>query len=148
MIRYDLICAEGHAFDAWFRDSEAYDDQVRQGLVACAACGSARVEKQLMAPAIAGKGNRQDEGAKLPVCSAPADPRAKMLISMMRELRRNVEANAEYVGPRFAEEARKIHYAESEKRGIYGEASPAEAHALAEEGIEAHPLPILPEDRN
>ena len=148
MIRYDLICAEGHAFDAWFRDSAAYDDQVRQGLVACAACGSARVEKQIMAPAIAGKGNRRDDSAKLPLCTTPADPRAKMLMSMMRELRRNVEANAEYVGPRFAEEARKIHYAETEKRGIYGEASPAEAKALADEGIEAHPLPMLPEDRN
>jgi hypothetical protein len=148
MIRYDLICADGHGFDAWFRDSAAYDEQALKGLVICATCGSTRVEKQIMAPAIAGKSNRRDEEAKVPLCTAPADPRAKMLISMMRELRRNVEANAEYVGPRFAEEARKIHYAEAEKRGIYGEASLADAKALADEGIETHPLPVLPEDRN
>jgi hypothetical protein len=148
MIRYDLICADGHAFDAWFRDSAAYDDQARQGFVTCGICGSTRVEKQIMAPAIAAKGNREETKASVPMFSGPADPRAKLALAMMRELREKVVANAEYVGPRFAEEARKIHYEEAEKRGIYGEASLAEARALADEGIEAHPLPILPEDTN
>lgn len=148
MIRYDLVCAEGHAFDAWFRDSAAYDELALKGLVACSVCGSVNTEKQIMAPAISARSNRRDDGGKRPVFSGLEDPRAQMAVSMMRELRRKVEANAEYVGPRFAEEARKIHYRETEKRGIYGEASPAEAIALAEEGIEAHPLPILPEDAN
>jgi hypothetical protein len=148
MIRYDLICAQGHAFDAWFRDSAAYDEQAARGHVACVVCGVTQVEKQIMAPAIAAKSHRASDEPKVPVFSGPADPRARMALALMRELRQKVEATAEYVGPRFAEEARKIHYEEAEKRGIYGEASLAEARALAEEGIEAHPLPVLPEDTN
>jgi hypothetical protein len=147
MIRYDLICTEGHAFDGWFGNSVAYDEQIRQGLLSCPACGSIKVEKQLMTPGIPAKSNRRKEGREQ-VFSGPPDGRQKALIAMMRELRRSVETNAEYVGARFADEARKIHYEETEKRGIYGEATAEDAHALVEEGIEVHPLPKLPEDNN
>lgn len=147
MIRYDLICDKGHQFDGWFRDSAAFDEQAGHGLVACTACGSAKVEKQIMAPGIPVKANRRSE-APIRMTAGPIDPRAQMLMTMMRELRKTVEENAEYVGDRFAEEARRIHYAEAEKRGIYGEATADDATALIEEGIEVHPLPRLPEDGN
>ena len=146
MIHYDLICDKGHAFDGWFRNSAAYDEQARGGLVTCTQCGSAKVEKQLMAPGIPVKSNRRSETKA--VVAAPADPRLAELMKMMREMRRHVEENAEYVGDRFAEEARKIHYEESEQRGIYGQTTPDEARELIEEGIAVHPLPRLPEDGN
>ena len=147
MIHYDLICDKGHAFDGWFRDSAAYDEQAGRGLVSCSVCGSVKVEKQLMAPGIPMKSNRKDTAPKKMV-SGPVDPRLSAMMEMVREMRRHVEENAEYVGDRFAEEARKIHYEESEHRGIYGEASPDEAKSLIEEGIAVHPLPRLPEDGN
>ena len=147
MIHYDLICDKGHAFDGWFRNSAAYDEQARGGLVTCTQCGSAKVEKQLMAPGIPVKSNRKADASKTMV-AAPADPRLAELMTMVREMRKHVEENAEYVGDRFAEEARKIHYEESEQRGIYGQTTPDEAKALIEEGITVHPLPRLPEDGN
>ena len=147
MIRYDLICDKGHEFDGWFRDSAAFDEQAGRGLVSCSQCGSDRVEKQLMAPGIPTKSNRKSL-APQKMMAGPVDPRSQALLKMMREMRKSVEANAEYVGDKFAEEARRIHYAEAEKRGIYGEATPLDAEALIEEGIEVHPLPRLPEDGN
>ena len=147
MIHYDLICDQGHAFDGWFRDSAAYDAQAERGLVTCAACGSAKVSKQLMAPGIPVKSNRKSD-APAAVVSAPVDPRLAELMKVMREMRKHVEENAEYVGDKFAEEARKIHYEEADARGIYGQATPDEAKALIEEGIAVHPLPRLPEDGN
>ena len=147
MIHYDLICEQGHAFDGWFRNSAAYDDQAEKSLVSCTVCGSAKVEKQLMAPGIPMKFNRRGDPPRTMV-AGPADPRLAAMIEMVREMRKHVEENAEYVGERFAEEARKIHYEEAEHRGIYGEASPAEASALIEEGIAVQPLPRLPEDGN
>ena len=147
MIHYDLICDKGHAFDGWFRDSAAYDEQAGRGLVTCSHCGSGKVEKQLMAPGIPVKSNRKDVASRKMV-AAPADPRLAELMTMMREMRRHVEENAENVGDRFAEEARKIHYEESEQRGIYGQTTPDEAKELIEEGIAVHPLPRLPEDGN
>jgi hypothetical protein len=149
MIRYDLICAEGHEFDGWFSNSAAFDEQSREELVACVHCGSTKVEKQLMAPGIPVKGNRKSEApANKPMLASAFDPRRQKLVQMMRELRKAVEENSEYVGDKFAEEARKIHYEEAEKRGIYGETSAQDAEALIEEGIEIHPLPVLPEDGN
>ena len=147
MIHYDLICEKGHPFDGWFRDSAAYDEQAAKGFVTCTSCGSAKVEKQLMAPGIPAKSNRKDDAARKMV-AGPVDPRLAMMMQMVREMRKHVEENAEYVGDRFAEEARKIHYEETEHRGIYGEASPDDAKALIEEGIAVHPLPRLPEDGN
>jgi hypothetical protein len=148
MIRYDLICDQGHAFDGWFRDSAAYDTQAGQALVTCALCGSAKVEKQLMAPGIPAKANRKTEAPPQRMVAGPVDPRAQMMLQMMRQMRAEVEKNAEYVGDKFTEEARRIHYEEAEKRGIYGEATADDARALIEEGIEVHPMPRLPEDGN
>ena len=136
MIRYDLQCARGHGFDGWFRDSKAFDSPAKKGVIACPACGSTQVEKQLMTPGIPAKSN-----------SKP-DPRVAELMAHMREMRRKVEAEADYVGGRFAEEARRMHYDEAEMRSIYGEATFEEAKALLEEGISVAPLPVLPEDGN
>jgi hypothetical protein len=147
MIRYDLICDKGHEFDGWFRDSAAFEKQAKRHLVACTLCGSEDVAKQLMAPGIPAKSNRKDNTPQK-MLAGTVDSRTQRLMQMMREVRKNVEENAEYVGDKFADEARKIHYSESEKRGIYGEANPEDAKALIEEGIEVHPLPRLPEDSN
>jgi hypothetical protein len=150
MIRYDLICADGHEFDGWFSDSSAFDKQARKNLVSCIHCGSTEIEKQLMAPGIPVKGNRKAEPtapAKSVLASA-FDPRQQKLMQLMREVRKAVEESSEYVGNKFADEARKIHYEEAEKRGIYGETTADDAKALIEEGIDIHPLPILPEDGN
>jgi len=147
MIRYDLMCDRGHPFDSWFRDSATYDKQAKRRLVVCPVCDSHKITKQLMAPGIPAKANRKpDEPAR--VFTAPVDQRQQMLIKMMRELRKQVEKNADYVGDQFAEEARRIHYKEAEQRGIYGEATREDAEALVEEGIEVHPLPVLPEEGN
>lgn len=147
MIRYDLICDNGHAFDGWFSGSAAYDAQVADGLINCSVCGSVSVEKQLMAPGIPTKSNARAETPKKMIAGA-VDPKTQMMLKMMREMRKSVAENAEYVGDRFAEVARQIHYDETEKRGIYGEATQDDARALIEEGIEVHPLPVLPEDGN
>jgi hypothetical protein len=146
MIRYDLICDKGHAFDGWFADSVAYDKQAKRKLVTCVHCGSTKVEKQLMAPGIPAKSNRKAESA--PQMFTPGDAKQRKMLQLMREIRKSVEENSEYVGKRFAEEARKIHYEEAEKRGIHGEATAEDAKALIEEGIEVHPLPTLPEEGN
>jgi hypothetical protein len=147
MIKYDLICDKGHEFDGWFRDSAAFEKQSKRRLISCTLCGSDEVTKQLMAPGIPVKSNRKAEASQTMLAGA-VDTRTQKLMQIMREVRKNVEANAEYVGDRFADEARKIHYAESEKRGIYGEAKLEDAKALIDEGIEVHPLPRLPEDSN
>ena len=147
MIHYQLICDHGHGFDGWFRDSAAYDTQADRGLVSCSVCGSVQIHKALMAPGIPVKANSK-AAAPQTMVAGPVDPRLQKMMGMMRELRKSVEKNADYVGDKFAEEARKIHYEEAGKRGIYGEATPEEANALIEEGIEVHPLPRLPEDGN
>ena len=115
MIRYDLICDKGHEFDGWFRDSAAFEKQIKRRLVSCTHCGSDVVAKQLMAPGIPVKSNRKSEASQK-MLAGTVDPRTQKLMQMMREVRKNVEENAEYVGDRFADEARKIHYEESEKR--------------------------------
>ncbi len=147
MIRYDLICQKGHEFDGWFSDSAAYDKQAKQGLVSCTHCGITKIEKQIMSPGIPSKSNMKSDTA-VRMLAGPVDPRAAEMMQMMRDYRKHVETNAENVGTNFAEEARKIHYKESQERGIYGHTSSEEAAALVEEGIEIHPIPILPEDGN
>lgn len=141
MIRYRLRCAENHAFDGWFRSSEDCDAQLERGLVTCAQCGSCEVAKALMAPSL------RTTPEAVPVAAEP-DPRQRAMLAALKKLRDEVVAKSEYVGPRFAEEARRIHYEESDKRGIYGEATPVELRDLHEEGIDVHALPVLPEDRN
>lgn len=125
MIVYDLRCRKSHRFEAWFRDSAAYDEQAAAGKVTCPECGSRRVEKAPMAPRVARGGvakGRQNADAAMRRAA--------------RELQRKVEENCDYVGPDFAEEARKIHYGETDARGIYGETSDDEARTLREEGVE------------
>lgn len=140
MIRYALVCDQDHAFDGWFGSGAAYEEQARAGAVSCPSCGSTRVKKAPMAPAV--KRGRP----------APAAPREsterKKTYAFLKGLRAHLQAHAEHVGVAFPEEARKMHYGEAEARSIYGEASLEEAKALSEEGIPAVPLPILPEDHN
>ncbi len=147
MIRYNLSCDKGHEFDGWFRDSAAYDTQRKRGLVECAHCGSSKVDKQIMAPSISTKGNKKSGPAQT-MMMPPSDPRMQAMLQVMREMRAHVEKTAENVGEKFADEARKIHYNEAEKRGIFGNATFEDAKALVEEGIDVMPLPRLPEDGN
>jgi hypothetical protein len=142
MIRYALHCDRDHEFEAWFRSSGDYDRAAKSGANECPVCGSASVEKALMAPAVGG--TKKTEKVSL----AAPDPRSQIMREALKEFRKKVTEGADYVGDKFAEEARKIHYEETEQRGIYGEASPEEARELAEEGIAFQPLPPVPEDRN
>jgi hypothetical protein len=160
MIRYQLRCAKGHEFEGWFHNSTTYDRQAKRGQLTCAVCGSPEVSKALMAPNVATRSKRSSQTQRrerAPPAAAPEAPAKneqqrfaahQELAQLMRKLRAEIEAKSEYVGTRFCEEARKIHYEEVPARGIHGEATPDEAKALAEEGIEFFPLPILPEDQN
>jgi hypothetical protein len=134
MIKYSLTCDAGHEFEGWFKSSAAFDVQAKKKQITCAICGSSTVSKAIMAPRIASGSPK-----------AKAQPDA---IGQLRALREKVVANAEYVGHRFADEARKIHYDEAGHRGIYGEATHQEAKDLVDEGISVFPLPALPEDKN
>lgn len=136
MIRYDLRCARGHAFDAWFRDSAAFDDQKAAGAVSCAVCGGAEVEKALMAPSVAATASERS-----PPRPAPSPEAAARALAA---LRRHVEKAAEHVGPRFAAEARRIHLGDAKPRAIWGEATPEEARALIEDDVPVAPLPPAP----
>lgn len=165
MIRYRLKCEKRHEFEAWFSTSADYDRQAKQGMVSCPRCGSAKVGKALMTPSIV-KGEKRKRAAKPAAEKAPSEQAVAQavpppgqaethrlaahgeLAKAMRRLRAEIEAKSEYVGQRFPEEARKIHYEEAPSRGIYGEATSEEAQALSEEGIELFPLPSLPEDHN
>jgi hypothetical protein len=142
MIRYALACEAGHAFESWFRTSDDFDTQSKRGLVTCPQCGSTRIEKQIMAPAI-----RSTEPEK-PQPVALADPRDAEMRQLLRAYRSFIESNAEHVGGKFAEEARKIHFGESDERAIYGEATPTEIRELREDGVEVAPVPVLPDERN
>jgi hypothetical protein len=147
MIRYNLRCDRGHSFESWFQSSSAYDSQVKRKLVTCAVCGSAKVEKAIMAPQIAGSKKR---GGPVPADSSmPATmAQERELRAELRELHDHLVKNADNVGTRFPKEARKMHYGDIEHRPIYGEASPEEAKSLIEEGVEVGSLPVLPDDRN
>ena len=148
MIRYSLRCDSGHEFEGWFRSSAAFDDQAAAGLLSCVQCGSAKVEKALMAPNVAKSGEEAPPKPSVPARVPHGAHMPPKVLELLREMRDHVHKNADYVGNRFADEARKIHYEETEARGIYGEATPAEARALHEEGIAVHPMPHLPEDAN
>ncbi len=160
MIHYALICEQGHGFESWFQDSAAFDKQAKRGLVSCPHCGTAKVEKAIMAPRLASSKKRKAPAEPpTPVVAAPEkaqektpvaiiSPQEQEFRSKLKELREHLTKNADDVGQKFPEEARKMHYGEIEHRSIYGEATPDDAKRLAEEGIEFHPLPILPEERN
>ncbi|MBT9291184.1 DUF1178 family protein [Prosthecodimorpha staleyi] len=170
MIHYALICPTEHEFEGWFRSSSDFEAQAAAGHVSCPVCGSTQVARALMAPNVQPARGRAavpatetatgsapaPAAAPVPVPAAAAAPPAVVaphpaqaaLLAALKEIRAKVLENADYVGADFAEEARRIHYGESEQRGIYGEASAEEAEALIEEGIDVHALPILPDDRN
>jgi len=173
MIRYALACDEGHAFESWFANSATYDRQVKRGLVSCPVCNSTKVEKAIMAPQVAGTKRRGDVSVSAPMPEGPASsppsasnalpetpqtnvpapvammsPQEREFRSKLKELREHLIRNADYVGRRFPEEARKMHYGEIERRSVYGEATPDQAKELHEEGIEFHPLPVLPDEWN
>jgi len=168
MIRYTLVCNERHEFESWFTNSAAYDKQAKRGLITCPLCGSAKVEKALMTPRLgradtpsnhetapappppqqAAEGEAAPAAAKMPTPVAMISPQEQEFRRKLRELRDHLVKNAENVGSRFPEEARKMHYGEAEHRSIYGVASPKDAKALHDEGIEFSPLPVLPDEHN
>lgn len=136
MILYDVRCSNGHVFEGWFRDGASYDEQAEAGAVVCPVCGDTAVAKAPMAPRIAsgrGRGGGQ-AGARMPVEMREA----------LVKLRGEVESKCDYVGGEFPEEARKIHYGETGKRDIYGEATDDEARELTEEGIKVGKIPWIP----
>jgi hypothetical protein len=161
MIHYNLRCERGHAFESWFQSSAAYESQEKRKLVNCPVCGSAKVERAIMAPQIVSKKRRDSAPVSAPAPAATAitdvtTPASTPLLmaqerelrAKLKELRDHIVKNADNVGERFPNEARKMHYGDIEHRPIYGEASPDEARSLIEEGVEVSPLPILPDDRN
>jgi hypothetical protein len=158
MIRYSLRCERGHAFESWFQSSSAYESQEKRKLVSCPSCGSTKVERGIMAPQIVSKKGRENpapvatEAAATEVAATESTPllmaQERELRAKIKELRDHITKNADNVGERFPNEARKMHYGDIEHRPIYGEASPDEARALIDEGVEVSPLPVLPDDRN
>ena len=163
MIRYTLRCERDHSFESWFQSSAAYESQEKRKLVSCPSCGSTKVERAIMAPRIVSKKGR-DSAAPAPAPAAAPEATAtevttqgstpllmaqeRELRAKLRELRDHIVKNADNVGEKFPNEARKMHYGDIEHRPIYGEASPEEARSLIDEGVEVSPLPVLPDDRN
>jgi hypothetical protein len=160
MIRYALVCDRGHEFESWFQDSVAYDKQAKRALVNCPQCGSTKVDKAIMAPRLSATAKKPSAPIETPAPAAdvappvPAAPVAMIspqeqeFRTKLKELHDHLTKNADNVGTKFPEEARKMHYGEAEHRSIYGVASPEEAKELSEEGVEFHPLPVLPDERN
>jgi hypothetical protein len=153
MIHYQVRCSREHEFDGWFKDSATFDKQIKRGLVECPVCGDTSVARALMAPAVSKRSAAvavPPATPPAPVADTPAPAIAtggKMpaqLRAMLQQMRSEIERNCDYVGPQFSEEVRKIHRGESEKRGIYGEATSEQAEALADEGIEIASIPWVP----
>lgn len=154
MIHYQLRCSEDHEFDGWFKDSATFERQAKRGLVDCPHCGNTQVTRALMAPAVATRETSPPTvpaPAPAPQAATPmAGPMAAggrmpaQVYALLQRMRAEVEKNCDYVGPDFAEEARRMHRGESDKRGIYGETTKDEAEALADEGIEIANIPWVP----
>ena len=141
MIRFSLSCDHDHEFEGWFRNNDDFETQQKRGFVECPACGSHKVEKALMAPAVS-------TGRKKEKVALAMNAQQQAAMAQLKELSKKMRENADYVGDKFAEEARKIHFGEADARGIYGEATPEEARGLAEDGVEFLPIPVFPDDRN
>ena len=153
MIQYALKCADGHEFDSWFQSAAAFDKLVSVGMVSCAICGGAKVEKAIMTPRVRTGRDAGRDAVTVPDAVAPvADAPPKNLLSQpaspaeqaLAELRKKVEANADYVGQDFAAEARAMHLGDAPVRSIYGEAGLDEAKQLVEDGVPVTPLPFRP----
>ena len=158
MIRYALACDKGHQFESWFADSAAYDKQAKRKLVTCPHCGSAKVDKTIMAPQISTSKKRTKTEVSAPTATAEntrensqvamISPQEQEFRTKLKELREHLTKNSDNVGTKFPDEARKMHYGEIEHRSIYGEATPKDAKEMLDEGIEFHPIPVLPDERN
>jgi hypothetical protein len=161
MIVFDLKCRNGHVFEAWFNNADVYEGLRKGGHVSCSVCGTRKVDKTLTAPRISTrKGKKAGETPAATEAEKPAIPaslsgpgfygndptaaKAADLMKQLSELRVEIEKNCDYVGKGFAEEARKIHYGETPKRNIYGEASDHDARALQDEGVEFSRIPWAP----
>lgn len=146
MIQYALKCHEGHQFDSWFQNAEAFDKLRQAGMVTCAVCGSTKVEKAVMAPRVRparSAASQPGEPAEQPK-PAPLSEPASAAEQALAELKKQIEENSDYVGTKFAEEARAIHTGDAPERAIYGEANAEEAKSLIEDGVPVAPLPFLP----
>jgi hypothetical protein len=141
VIHYSLVCENDHKFDAWFRNAEAYDEQHKRGIVTCPICTTKAVDKALMTPSVSRANSDK-------VALSIGHPQQKQLRDAMRALRTKVTSEADYVGDKFADEARKIHFKEVDPRGIYGEATREEVASLVEDGVDFMPLPNVPEEHN
>ena len=141
MIRFTLICDRDHEFEGWFRNNDDFDAQQTRGLVDCPRCGSRKVGKALMAPAIS-------TGRKKETMTLAMSAEQRATLAQMKALAEKMRENADYVGDKFAEEARKIHFGEADPRGIYGEATADEARGLLDDGVEFMPIPVFPDDSN
>ena len=146
MIKFSLVCSNDHEFEGWFGSSKEFEQQQKRGIVLCPVCSDTAVTKSLMAPRVSGTKKSSDETVPMAQMPTPAVPQEMM--DQLRKFKKHIEENAENVGERFPEEARKIHYGEVEARGIYGKATPEEATNLAEEGVNVMPIPDLPEEKN
>nr|WP_294545696.1 DUF1178 family protein [uncultured Rhodopila sp.] len=162
MIHYQLRCSQDHGFDGWFKDSTTFEQQAKLGLIECPECGGIEVERALMAPAVARRVSlpvpveapQPPAAAPSATADAPAGVPAEVklaggrmpaqVVAVLQRIRAEVEKTCDYVGPDFADEARKIHHGESEPRSIYGEATPEEAESLADEGIDVGRIPWVP----
>ncbi len=155
MIHYQVRCRHGHEFDGWFKDSATFDSQSKRGLIDCPACGDTHVSRALMAPSVATRPVRSDQAPPTPTVvpqisaasvasKASHGPLPAQLRAVLQGIRAEIEKNCDYVGPDFAEEARKIHRGDSPLRGIYGEATPEQADELGDEGIDVARIPWVP----
>jgi hypothetical protein len=157
MIHYQLRCSEAHEFDGWFKDSATFDRQAAMGLVECPTCGDVKIERALMAPSVSTRAlpapapvaekpaAKPDAAAAVPAVPPQAAARLPaQMVAVLQRMRAEVERHCDYVGPGFADEARRMHRGESEKRGIYGETTPDEAESLADEGIQIASIPWVP----
>jgi hypothetical protein len=152
MIVYDLCCCDGHRFEAWFGSSADYEDQRARGLLACPSCGTAEVTKAPMAPAVPVKGNSRQEvlpPETRPMANTPMPPEVQKALAALAKAQAEALRNSTWVGDKFAEETRKMHYGERDEAPIHGQASLAEAKALIEEGVPVAPLPfpVAPPDK-
>ncbi len=145
MIVYDLACIEGHRFEGWFGSSGDYEDQRARGLLICPTCGAAEVAKAPMAPAVPAKGNQRQEvlaPATRPMANTPLPPEVQQALAALAKVQAEALKHSTWVGDKFAEETRKMHYGERDEAPIHGQASLAEAKALIEEGVPVAPLPF------
>ncbi|MCO5145611.1 MAG: DUF1178 family protein [Aquamicrobium sp.] len=141
MIRFSLCCDKDHAFDGWFRNGDDFDAQKKRGLVSCPVCQSVKVEKALMAPSVS-------TGRKRETMALAMGEEQRKALAKLKAMAEEARKNADYVGDKFAEEARRIHFGEVEPRGIYGEATTEEARGLLDDGVDFVPLPAFPDDTN